>query len=304
MPTVRQIRFVLKPVVFTAALLPLAGLVAGAFNVAGFRLGANPVEMIQDTTGIWALRLLLITLCMTPLRWATGKPGHSPSGACWGCSLSAMRRSTSPITWLLDRAPRCSTRSSRTSPKRPYIINRLLGSCLLITLARRHLHRRLAAPARASAGSKLHRAIYLIGILVCWHFWWQVKKDITEPLVYCAILAVLLGAGWASSEVVATLLVQRDIQTLGLLLGSDPKGGDAANQLQDQPGERRGPDERGARADELDSQLCEDAAVVGMTDPAATPAPNSPVRIVPSRMPPTPCTGKTSSESTPNERFM
>ena len=39
----------------------------------------------------------------------------------------------------------------------------------------------------------LHRLVYPIAILVCWHFWWQVKKDVTEPLVYAAILAALLG---------------------------------------------------------------------------------------------------------------
>ena len=39
----------------------------------------------------------------------------------------------------------------------------------------------------------LHRLVYVIAILACWHFWWQVKKDITEPLVYCLILAALLG---------------------------------------------------------------------------------------------------------------
>ena len=39
----------------------------------------------------------------------------------------------------------------------------------------------------------LHRLVYLIAILGCWHFYWLVKKDVREPLVYCAILAVLLG---------------------------------------------------------------------------------------------------------------
>ena len=39
----------------------------------------------------------------------------------------------------------------------------------------------------------LHRLVYVIAILVCWHFWWQVKKDITEPAIYAAILALLLG---------------------------------------------------------------------------------------------------------------
>ncbi len=40
---------------------------------------------------------------------------------------------------------------------------------------------------------KLHRLTYLASILLCWHFFWQVKKDLTEPLIYCFIIAVLLG---------------------------------------------------------------------------------------------------------------
>ena len=40
----------------------------------------------------------------------------------------------------------------------------------------------------------LHNMAYVIGILGVWHYWWQVKKDITEPLIYAGILALLLGA--------------------------------------------------------------------------------------------------------------
>ena len=47
----------------------------------------------------------------------------------------------------------------------------------------------------------LHRTVYPVAALACWHFWWQVKKDVTEPLVYCAILAVLLGVrGWRAAR--------------------------------------------------------------------------------------------------------
>lgn len=190
MPTVRQIRLVLKPVVFTAALLPLGGLVAGAFNVAGFRLGANPVETIQDTTGIWALRFLLITLCMTPLRWAMGKPWPLAFRRMLG--LFAFTYAALHFTnyLLVDRALDANEIIGDLT-ERPYIIIGFSALLLITALAvtstagwRRRLGPRW---------QQLHRAIYLIGILACWHFWWQVKKDITEPLVYCAILAVLLG---------------------------------------------------------------------------------------------------------------
>ena len=62
----------LKPVVFTTALVPLGFLVWGAFNDA---LGANPVETITFETGQWGLRFLLVTLTVTPLRRITGWSG-------------------------------------------------------------------------------------------------------------------------------------------------------------------------------------------------------------------------------------
>ena len=75
--------------------------------------------------------------------------------------------------------------------KRPYIVIGATALLLLIPLAvtstagwRRRLGPRWP---------KLHRLIYPIAMLVCWHFWWQVKKDVTEPLVYSLILAALLG---------------------------------------------------------------------------------------------------------------
>ena len=40
---------------------------------------------------------------------------------------------------------------------------------------------------------KLHYSVYAVGLLGVWHYWWQVKSDITEPLIYALILALLLG---------------------------------------------------------------------------------------------------------------
>lgn len=68
-PTDRLIRRVLKPALFTLALLPLALLLADGWLD---RLGANPVEAITHRTGDWALRMLLLTLAVTPLRRWSG----------------------------------------------------------------------------------------------------------------------------------------------------------------------------------------------------------------------------------------
>ncbi len=190
MPTLRQIRLLWKPVVFTAALLPLLSLVAGAAGVRALRLGANPVEAIQDSTGLWALRFLLLTLCMTPLRRATGQAWPLQFRRMLGLFAFTYAALHFSNYLLLDRAMDLGEIITDLT-KRPYIMVGFSALLLLTALAttstagwRRRLGRRWQT---------LHRAIYPAAMLVCWHFWWQVKKDITEPLVYCLILAALLG---------------------------------------------------------------------------------------------------------------
>ena len=72
MNTIQQIRFVWKPLIFIACLIPLALVVGDLFQVTG-SLGANPVEEIQDRFGNWGLRFMLIALAVTPLRTISGK---------------------------------------------------------------------------------------------------------------------------------------------------------------------------------------------------------------------------------------
>ncbi len=71
MTTLGQIRFVWKPIVFLACLVPAALVVGDAFEITG-QLGANPIENIQDRFGNWGLRFILLTLAVTPLRRLTG----------------------------------------------------------------------------------------------------------------------------------------------------------------------------------------------------------------------------------------
>lgn len=189
-PTTRQIRLILKPVVFAACLLPLMTLIAGAAGVHAFRLGANPVETIQDTTGLWALRFLLGTLSITPLRWITGQAWPLRFRRMLGLFAFSYAALHFTNYLLLDRALDLSEIIDDLT-KRPYIIVGFTALVLITSLAATStdgLRRRLG-----KRWQQLHRLIYPIGILVCWHFWWQVKKDVTEPLVYSLILAVLLG---------------------------------------------------------------------------------------------------------------
>jgi len=187
--TVRQIRFFWKPLVFVVCLLPAVFVVTDAFEITG-RLGANPVEEILDRFGNWALRFIMITLAVTPLRRISG----------WN-QLLQFRRMLGLftffyalmhfLTWLiLDQGMRLSA-IAEDLVERPFITIGFTALVLLAALAatstngmRRRLGRRWQL---------LHNAVYLIGALGVWHFWWQVKQDIAEPLVYATILTILLG---------------------------------------------------------------------------------------------------------------
>jgi methionine sulfoxide reductase heme-binding subunit len=183
------VRRVIKPLLFVACLLPLMWLLARAFEFGG-TLGANPVEMIQDTLGQWGLRFLVITLAITPLRdWFN---------ASWLISLRRMLGLFAFtyvllhfLSWLvLDQGLYWSGVLADIA-KRPFITLGFLALILLIPLAitsTNKMMRRLGKRWKT-----LHRLVYLIAILGVWHYYWQVKADVREPLIYAAIVAVLLG---------------------------------------------------------------------------------------------------------------
>ena len=186
-PTV--VRRIVKPAIFIACLLPLSWLSVRAFELVG-GLGANPIEKIQDTLGQWGLRFLVITLAISPLRdWLN---------VSW---LVALRRMLGLfaftyvllhfLTWLiLDQGLYWSGIVADIA-KRPFITLGFAGLLLLIPLAitsTNNMMRRLG-----KRWKKLHRLIYPIAILGVWHYFWQVKADIREPLIYAALVAALLG---------------------------------------------------------------------------------------------------------------
>ncbi len=189
MNTVQQIRFIWKPVVFLLCLIPAVLVVTDALEITG-RLGANPVEEIQDRFGYWALRFIMITLAVTPLRRLLG----------WNW-LSRFRRMLGLftffyafmhfLTWfVLDRELRLADIVEDLT-ERPFITLGFTAFVLLAALAITSF-----AAIRRRMGRKwqtLHNAAYAVGLLGVWHYWWQVKKDISEPLIYAVILSVLLG---------------------------------------------------------------------------------------------------------------
>jgi sulfoxide reductase heme-binding subunit YedZ len=214
----RAVRFGLKPVVFLASLGPFFYLIWAAQTG---NLSANPLSDLTNETGVWTLRFLCITLAITPLRKLTGwnplikfrrmaglfaffygslhlltyaiadrfagleqaggwvealSAGHAPGGALVASTLRALATSIGEDIY-----------------KRPFIT---IGFAAWVTM--------LPLAITSTAGwirrlggkrwNRLHQIVYLTGILGPLHYWWLVKADVSRPLTYAAVVAVLLGA--------------------------------------------------------------------------------------------------------------
>lgn len=169
-------------------LVPAAALAAGAARGA---LGANPVETITHETGQWALRLLLATLAITPLRRLTGFAFLAP----WRRSLGLLAFGYATLhfaTFLaLDLGFDLSALGEEVA-ERPFVTLGFGSFLLLVPLAvtsTRGWQRRLGRRWRS-----LHRLVYAAALLAVLHFVWLVKADLAEPLAYAALLAMLFGA--------------------------------------------------------------------------------------------------------------
>jgi sulfoxide reductase heme-binding subunit YedZ len=206
MDTIRQVRFLWKPLTFAVSLLPFLLVVGDLYGITG-QLGANPIEEIQDRFGNWGLRFMLIALAVSPARQLSG----------WNW-LQRFRRMLGLfaffyvlmhfLVWLfLDRellnlllAGGNAAFPSQVSvwgliiediAERPFIT---IGFVALLILAA------LAATSTAAMRRRLgrhwqtlHNLVYVAAILGVWHYWWQVKLDASDPLIYATLLAALLG---------------------------------------------------------------------------------------------------------------
>lgn len=186
-PSPRQLSGI-KTALFAACLLPLGFLVYGIVTDS---LGANPIEALTRGLGDWTLRFLLLTLLVTPLRRLTGRPWLIQLRRMLGlyAFFYAVLHMTSYV-WLdqfFDWGE-----IAKDVVKRPFITAGFTAFLLLIPLAATSTN----AMVRRLGGKRwrsLHRAVYAIGILGVLHYWWLVKKDITQPAIYAVLLAVLLG---------------------------------------------------------------------------------------------------------------
>lgn len=181
-------------VVFVVALLPLVRLAVGVWLE---QLGPNPIETITRSTGTWTLVFLLVTLAVTPARRLTG----------WNWLLR-LRRMLGLyaffygvlhfVTYLwLDQFFDVAA-IVKDVIKRPFITIGFAAFLLMIPLAvtsTNAMVRRLGARRWLA----LHRVVYAVAVCGVVHYWWLVKRDVTDPALYAGVLALLLGyraAAW------------------------------------------------------------------------------------------------------------
>ena len=202
MNVVRQIRFLWKPLVFVACLIPAASIVGDTLGITG-TLGANPIEEIQDHFGNWGLRFILITLVVTPLRQISG----------WNW-LVRFRRMLGLfaffyilmhfLTWLFLDQELLLSAIGEDIFERPFITIGFTAFLILTAMAATSttaIRRRMG-----KRWQQLHYGVYLAGILGVWHYWWQVKLDASDPAIYALLLAALLGYRlWFRKRKVAAL---------------------------------------------------------------------------------------------------
>lgn len=175
-----------KPLVFVLSLAPFLWLV---FRSLTDRLSVNPIEDITLTTGIWALRFLVATLALTPLRRITGWNRLVQYRRMLG--LFAFFYATLHVTtyFALDLYPFFDQMAADLT-RRPFIIAGLIAFLAMAPLALtstkgwiRRLGRRWQL---------LHRLVYLSALAAGIHYLWKVKVMIGSPVYYLALIGILL----------------------------------------------------------------------------------------------------------------
>ena len=179
-----------KPLLFVLCLLPAAWLFYGAW---ADTLGANPAEALIRATGDWTLRLLCITLAITPLRQAFN-----------ATSLARFRRMLGLFTFFygvlhflsygwLDQGFDVEA-IARDIAKRPFILVGTATLLVMLPLAATSFNRAIKALG-AARWQRLHRAVYAAALLALLHFFWMraAKQNFAEWSVYAVVIGVLLG---------------------------------------------------------------------------------------------------------------
>jgi methionine sulfoxide reductase heme-binding subunit len=199
----QTMRWLLKPAIFLAALVPFSLLVRGVFTG---NLGADPLAELTNETGVWTLRFLCITLLVTPFRRATGWNGAIRFRRMLGlfaffygtvhllifviADRLASLGFPSILAWQTIRDLSASIGAEIF--KRPYITVGFTAWVFMLALAATSTN----GMVRRLGGKRwqaLHRLIYGAAIAGVVHYWWSVKADVRNPLTYAVIVGALLS---------------------------------------------------------------------------------------------------------------
>jgi len=184
----------IKPVVFILCLLPASWLVWAFLSD---QLGANPFEALTRDSGEWTLRFLLLTLLMTPLR--TVFKWSWPLRLRRMLGLYAFFYATLHLlTYIVFDQFFDWEEIVIDIAKRPFITVGMTAWILLLPLAVTSTNKMMKRLGKK--WKKLHRLVYLIGILGVLHFFWLVKADLQEPIIYMVILLILFGVRLAKQH--------------------------------------------------------------------------------------------------------
>lgn len=179
-----------KLALFVLCLLPAASL---AWQVLLGDPGPDPVERIVHETGAWTLRLLLLTLAVTPLRRISGWNGLIRFRRMLGL-YAFFYASLHFASYLLLDLGAFWSQLLTDIVKRPYITVGFSAWLLLVPLALTSTNAMMRRLGRN--WQRLHRLSYVIALLGVLHFLWLVKADLREPLLYAALFAALMLARW------------------------------------------------------------------------------------------------------------
>jgi sulfoxide reductase heme-binding subunit YedZ len=184
----RVARLALKTGVWAGALAPLAWL---GYRAATADLGANPIDRVTDHLGDWALRLLLLSLTMTPLRIVFGLSWPIALRRLLGLFAFFYAGLHLSVWLVLDHFFDWPAMGADIV-KRPYVTVGMTALVLLVPLATTStagMIRRLGA----ARWRRLHRLAYLAGALAVLHFLWLAKVGVTDPYYYAGWLGLVLG---------------------------------------------------------------------------------------------------------------
>ncbi len=177
----------IKALVFLLCAVPLLRLIWLGFQD---NLTANPIEFLERSTGFWAMIILLATLTLTPIRLLTGRAWPLQLRRMLGLWMFFYGCCHITVYLWLDFALLWAD-IIKDIAKHPRILVGFAAFLLTIPLAITSNQRMVKRLGRR--WKTLHKSVYLIAVLIVVHFWWIVKIDIREPMLYALILTALLG---------------------------------------------------------------------------------------------------------------